>query len=148
MSLDADKYESYLTEIIERHKNGVSLTLRQFGILKPPSPEVLILAYVRFKDRFANALDKLGIDISGGLQFADGKKSFKDILQTGIELVTTGATVFKAVKNPPKKNETNAPVDSPEGSGKILGVPQMIFWGLVTVTVLTAIFIYIKSKKS
>lgn len=123
-------FKRYLQGIIDRHPQDLSIILKGLGIADEPTPDVLVLAYVRYGDALINLLAQLPESGSLGDQL-------KSLFEKGVSLVTASRTGSSqpAVTAPAPEQSTGTTTK------------KIVLIGGVAVVLLIVVFLIVKSFK-
>lgn len=131
------EFEKYLKALVRDHKPGLSLVYGQFGINEVPTAENLVLGYVKYGEKFANAIESQISPYENTLGSV-----LKDVFQIGVAAITGVAAAKNLNKPTPKPSD-----DAQPKSDKIFGISKVIFFSAASMVTLLIIYIIITKKQ-
>jgi hypothetical protein len=133
-----EEFGQYLQNIIDRHREDLSILLRRNNIEGEPTPLMLLTLYQLYGDEFLEMLAGLP------LQKFDGKLA--DIFSKGAAIVSKVGNVANAVtgKSGSATTTTPAPAASTPAPSK---TKKIVIGGAIIVVVLIVVLVIVKKLK-
>jgi len=132
----SEELGKYLQTIIERHREDLSILLRENGINDEPTPRLLILLYEKAGDDFIHELARLGEEPFATLPLDHAEGTLVDRLSSFFQKAKAIVTGSSAQPNPASSQAAVAV--APVSTKKILLV------GLAIVATLVVIYFLVK----
>lgn len=142
MQMTEQDIEKILEGLLVQYPEALRSIYRSLGVSEAPDMDNLVTVYYRFGDEFINRLDQVA---EPAQLAADGTFTFKDIFDTALNLVTTGIQVKQGFEN--KSEAEQLAAEEAKAKEKIFGIPKLIFWGTISIIVLSITFFIIKKAK-
>lgn len=132
----SEELGKYLQTIIERHREDLSILLRENGIDEEPTPRLLILLYEKAGDDFIHELARLGETPFESLPIDHAEGTLVDRLSSFFQKAK--AIVTGSSSTPAPTDTATAAAPAQVSTRKILVV------GLVIVVTLVVIYLLVK----
>ncbi len=137
MSIEEDNEKNTyaaLEALILNNELGLLSVLERFGITKPATPDILTLGYIRYGDRFADAIDE-----------ATNTAAFNG--QGVLSLLQAGFSAMTAAKSYSKASDESEDINNIEEQKKVMGIDAKIFNLLLLMLSLFSLFLSLKVFK-
>lgn len=141
--------EAYINRLLDERPGVVFALFKSYGVDLEPTPENLLIAYYQFGEPFAEDLQLLlNAAKYTGEQTEETEEinqfDWNDIFSKGLEILTSGATIYNAFKSDPNNPDEPGEPQQPE---KVFGLPKGLFIGVSVVAGLLILFLIIKASK-
>lgn len=131
-----------MRDLIANHADGLAFVFKMFNINEKVTPETVLLAYVKHKKKFSDAVEAIIAEEDQESFLGEGKLA--NLLDKVVTVVTTGKEIKEGFEN--KSEEKKTPSPEPPKKKEILGLAPSLFWGLATTLVLITIFLITKKR--
>jgi hypothetical protein len=132
----AEEFGQYLQDIIDRHREDLSILLKRHGIESEPTPALLVVLYDEYGDEFIEMMEELPLENYDG-------PNFSELFTKGRELLGKVSKVTGAIAGPGGSGTKQKDPPPPEKSK----TKKIVIIGIAIVVVLTIILIVVKRKK-
>lgn len=139
MKLTPEELGQHLQQLIDRHREDLSILLEGYGIEDEPTPALLMACFDRYGEAFTDELASIGEEVTESLPLSHVEgESLADKI---FGYLATGTEALKAVNAAGGKTasaETEAPPKAAEGPStkNILIVSGVIIVALVTLLII------------